>query len=144
MVTKMALVFLCLFCDVVVSLDRWMHAFVALVLAFFPHERLVGETSPKWRILCRVGRKTTTRSIGQLLGCRCVLVIDCRDVTQRLGSWQPSKSWKLTRWELGDFLLIFYLPHYVTRWHFLHFRKRVTVFFSKKLHIYFPLVATFG
>jgi len=43
--------FLCLFCDAVVSLDRWMHAFVALVLVFFPHERLVGETSPKWRIL---------------------------------------------------------------------------------------------
>jgi len=46
-----------------------MRAFVVLYLLLFPfHTKLrdwLGETSPKWPILCRVGRKTTTQSINQ-------------------------------------------------------------------------------
>jgi len=44
-----------------------MRAFVVLGLFFFhtkPRDWL-GETSPKWPVLCRVGRKTTTQSISQ-------------------------------------------------------------------------------
>ena len=48
-----------------------MRAFVVLGLAFFhtkPTDRL-GETSPKWPILCRVRRKATTQSILFRLRC---------------------------------------------------------------------------
>jgi len=44
----------------------WMCAFVVLGLVFFAAyqaKRLAGETSPKWPILCRVGRKTTSQSL---------------------------------------------------------------------------------
>ena len=50
-----------------ISFDRWMRAFVVLCLVFLltkPRDWL-GETFPKWPMLCRVGRKTTTQSINQ-------------------------------------------------------------------------------
>ena len=62
---NLALVFLCLFV-LYVSSDWWMRAFVMLGLVF-PHQakRLAWGTSPKWPILCWVGRKTLTQSILQ-------------------------------------------------------------------------------
>ena len=41
-----------------------MRLFVVLALGFFDW---LGETSPKWPMLCRVGRKTTTQPISQSL-----------------------------------------------------------------------------
>ena len=61
--------FLCLFCIAFVSyFDWWMRAFVVLGLVIFhtkPRDWL-GKTSPKWHVLCRAGRQTTTRSILSL------------------------------------------------------------------------------
>jgi len=63
---NLALVFLCLFCCNT-FFDWWMRAFVVLGLVFSytkPSDWLA-ETSVKWPILCRVGRKITTQSINQ-------------------------------------------------------------------------------
>jgi len=63
---NLALVF-CLFCVVVhcISFDWWMCAFVVLGLVFqYQAKRFAWGTSPKWPILCRVGRKTLTQSIS--------------------------------------------------------------------------------
>ena len=49
----------------------WMCAFVVLGLVFFhtkPWDWL-GETSPKWPIMLRVGRKPTTQSVNRLMVC---------------------------------------------------------------------------
>jgi len=47
-----------------------MRAYVVLGLVFpYQVNRLAWETSPKWRMLCRVGRKTTAQSIPYLLLC---------------------------------------------------------------------------
>jgi len=44
-----------------------MFAFVVFVFIFSAKPRdWLGRTSPKWLILCRVGRKTLTQSINQL------------------------------------------------------------------------------
>jgi len=48
-----------------ISFDWWMCAFVVLRLVFpCQGKRLAWRTSPKWPILCRVGRKTTAQSIN--------------------------------------------------------------------------------
>ena len=48
-----------------ISFDSWMHAFVVLGLVFsYQAKRLAWGTSPKWLILCRMGRKTTTHSMA--------------------------------------------------------------------------------
>jgi len=62
---NLALVFCVYFGLWYISIDWWMRAFVALGLVFFhtkPRDWL-GEKSPKWPVLCRVKRKTTTPSI---------------------------------------------------------------------------------
>jgi len=65
---NLALVFLCLFCVVVHFFWLVNTCFCCVGLVFFntrPRDWL-GETSPKWPILCRVERQTTTQSISPM------------------------------------------------------------------------------
>ena len=58
-------------CSIHFFFDWWMRGFVVLGLVFFhikPRDWL-GETSPKWPISCRAGRKTTTQSINLNVHC---------------------------------------------------------------------------
>jgi len=64
--TKPGFSFLCLFCCNT-FFDWWMRAFVVLglVFSYTKQSDWLAETSVKWPILCRVGRKITTQSINQ-------------------------------------------------------------------------------
>ena len=86
--------------------------FCCVSSSFFPHERLVGETSPKWRILCRVGRKTTARSIGQLLGCDWLQGRHTK--TGQLAAIKVMKVNEVRTWRLSIDILFATLCHTVT------------------------------
>ena len=63
---NLALVFSCLFCVVVYLFWLVNVCFCCVGFSFFSIPRdWFGETSPKWRILCQVGCKTTTQSITE-------------------------------------------------------------------------------
>ena len=64
---NLALVFLCLVCVVIHFFWLVNACFCCVRLSFFhiPSRDWLGETSPKWPILCKVGHKTTTQSINQ-------------------------------------------------------------------------------
>jgi len=66
---NLALVFLCLFCVVVHFFLLVNVSFCCVRFSFFPNKAKdwLGETSPKWPILCRVGCKTTTQPINTAL-----------------------------------------------------------------------------
>ena len=89
---NLALVFfLVYFVLLYISFDWWIRAFVVLGLVLpYQGKRLARGTSPKWRILCRVGRKTLTRSISvhYWLGNSSVSILynTCANCAQRLSS----------------------------------------------------------
>jgi len=73
-----------------------MHAFVVLGLVFpCQAKTLAWGTSPKWPILCRVGRKTLTQSINSAC-CSVVVVVMCIHelyaVSHRVANYQPNEA----------------------------------------------------
>ena len=89
---KLSLVFVFIFLCCGTFFDWRMHAFAVLGLVFFPYQA----RSPKWPILCRVGRKTTTQSIK----------INQESVSVQnlgyalcIGGWRPVQP--MHRWWLG-------------------------------------------
>jgi len=59
--------YVCLFCVVVHFFWLVNCAFVVLALVFsIPSQQMAWETSPKWPILCRVGRETLTQSMSSV------------------------------------------------------------------------------
>ena len=69
MATEPVFSYLCLFCVAVsayISFDWWMRAFVMFSVFHTKPRDWFGEASPKWPLLCRVGRKTTTQSTAYL------------------------------------------------------------------------------
>ena len=98
-------------CVVVRFFWLWMCAFVALGLVFFhtkPRDSL-GETSPKWPILCRVGRKTTTHQ-SWLCGMACTVVKVVKAITRLMGKGKFWPLWHLDHWmDFDKFVLYNYV-----------------------------------
>ena len=66
-----------------------------------PRDRL-GETSPKWPILCRVGRKTTTQSISQqfVAVSTCTNLVFCSSINATAAGAQKNTTNPKIAWSL--------------------------------------------